>query len=94
MVGLIHIDYKAVGEVLKVTMRGPIDEKIAEIAANAAADPDLLDDAPGSITVQHFTTDRAGGTVNIAQANGLAIQAKSGVLTKAAAAAGLEVTSK
>jgi hypothetical protein len=90
----IFIDYAAVGEILKVGMRGPIDAKIDEIAANAAANPDLLDDAPGSITVQHFTTDRAGGTVNIAHPAGLALQAKSGVLTKAAAAAGMEVRAK
>jgi hypothetical protein len=87
----IHIDYKAVGEILKVNMRGPIDAKIDEIAANAEANPDL---AGAPITVQHFTTDRAGGTVNIASPAGLAIQAKFGVLTKAAAAAGMEVRAK
>ena len=44
--------------------------------------------------MQHFTTDRAGGTVNIASPAGLALQAKFGILTKAAAAAGMEVRAK
>ena len=87
----IVIDYKAVGKILKEDMRGPIDEKIDEIAAIAKANPDL---GAEPITVQHFTTDRAGGTVNIASPAGLALQAKHGILTRAAAAAGLEVRAK
>ena len=88
---VIHIDYKAVGKILKEDMRGPIDEKINEIAANAKANPDL---AGAPITIQHFTTDRAGGTVNIASPAGLALQAKHGILTRAASAAGMEVRAK
>ena len=90
----IHIDYKAVGEILKVNMRGPIDEMAAKVAANAAANPDLMDDAPGSVDVTAYTTDRAIAVVRINHPAGMALQAKSGVLTKAAAAAGLEVRSK
>jgi len=87
----VVIDYKAVGEILKVAMRGPIDALAEQVAANARANPDL---AGAPITVQHFTTDRAGATVNIASAAGLALQAKHGILTRAAAAAGMEVRAK
>ena len=90
----IVIDYKAVGEILKVNMRGPIDEIAAKVAANAAANPDLMDDAPDSVDVTAYTTDRAIAVVRINSPLGMALQAKSGVLTKAAAAAGLEVKSK
>lgn len=38
-----------------------------------------------------YTTDRAHGIVQIRHPSGIAVQAKHGALTKAAAAAGLEV---
>ena len=90
----IVIDYKAVGEILKVNMRGPIDEIAAKVAANAAANPDLMDDAPDSVDVTSYTTDRAIAVVRINSPLGMMLQAKSGVLTRAAADAGLEVRAK
>lgn len=44
------------------------------------------------IEVNTYTTDRAAASVTIAHPKGLAVQAKHGTLTRAAAAQGLEVT--
>ena len=90
MVDLVHIDYAALGEVLKVTMREPIDKLAAEIAAKV--DVGSVTDA--LVTVLSTTTDRAVAIVAIAHPAGEAIQAKHGALTKAAAACGYEVKSK
>ena len=43
------------------------------------------------VKVKHSVTDRAKSTVVLAHPAGLAVQAKHGALTKAAAQAGLEV---
>lgn len=45
------------------------------------------------VKVDTYTTDRAAASVTLAHPAGLAMQAKYGVLTKAAAGAGLEVKS-
>lgn len=49
---------------------------------------------PLPVEINSQTTDRAREVVVIPHAAGLAVQAKHGVLTKAASAAGLEVKSK
>ena len=49
---------------------------------------------PLPVKVDSQTTDRARATVTIAHPAGLAVQAKHGALTKAAAAAGLDVRAK
>lgn len=46
------------------------------------------------VEVEPYTTDRAATSVTIAHPAGAAIQVKHGALTRAAAAAGLEVKSK
>lgn len=50
------------------------------------------DDLP--VVVDTYTTDRAAASVTLAHPAGLAVQAKHGALTAAAAAVGLEVTEK
>ena len=50
-------------------------------------------EAPLPVTVEVGTSDRARGVVILAHASGLAVQAKHGVLTKAASASGLQVKS-
>jgi hypothetical protein len=86
---VIHLDYAALGKILKEDMRGPVDEAAAQIAAKV----DVGNvDAP--VTVESFTTDRAVAVVAIAHPAGEAIQAKHGALTQAAAACGYEVKSK
>lgn len=57
----------------------------AEIARHAQASTDL------EIVTRHGVTDRRVGQVIIADTKGVATQAKHGTLTKAAAAAGVEV---
>lgn len=48
---------------------------------------------PGSdVAVDRYTTDRAAASVTIRDVRGRIWQARDGVLTRAAAAAGLEVT--
>jgi hypothetical protein len=89
MADLIHLDFAAIGKILKEDMRGPIDELAAQIAAKV--DTGSVD-AP--VTVLSTTTDRAVAIVAIAHPAGEAIQAKYGALTKAAAACGYEVKSK
>lgn len=85
---MIHLDYGAIGKILREDMRKPIDELAAQIASHV----DVGNvDAP--VTVKSFTTDRAIAVIAIAHPAGRAIQAKHGALTKAAAACGYEVKS-
>jgi hypothetical protein len=51
-------------------------------------------DVPLPVEVVEQTTDRARAQVRIAHASGKAVQAKHGVLTKAAAQAGLDVKAR
>lgn len=46
------------------------------------------------VVVNSYVTDRAAASVTLAHPAGLAVQAKHGALTAAAAAVGLEVTEK
>lgn len=87
MAAEFHLDYEAVGRILKDTVR-PL---VTRVAAQVAANVDVPDGVP--VTVRPYTTDRAAAAVTIAHPSGVAEQAKNGALTKAAAAAGLEVTS-
>lgn len=88
----LHTDYEALGQILKVTCAPAINAIATQVAANAAGDGNLPDNA--TVTVKQFTTDRAIAVVRLNHPTGLALQAKHGLLTKAAAAAGLEVTAK
>lgn len=93
MVGInLNLDFEEIGQILKVTCAPAINTMALEVAANAAADANLPDNA--TVTVAQFTTDRAIAVVRVNHPAGLALQAKYGILTKAAAAAGLEVTAK
>jgi len=86
---IYHPDYEAIGKILRETCAPAINQIATKVAANAAADENLPDDA--TVTMRPFTTDRAIAVVRLNHPAGLAIQAKYGVLTKAAAAEGLEV---
>jgi uncharacterized protein with gpF-like domain len=85
----VKIRYAGVSEILKERMRGPIDALARQIA-------DRVDvgSTGAEVIVRSYTTDRAAAAVSIAHPAGLAIQAKHGSLTKAAASLGLEVTAK
>lgn len=83
-------DSAGYAEILKNEMRGPIDDLAAQIASRV--DVGSVTDA--QVSVMSVTTDRAKALVTIMHPAGLAIQAKHGALTKAAAACGYEVHSK
>jgi hypothetical protein len=84
------LNHAEIERILKEDMRKPIDELAAQIAAKV--DVGSVTDA--EVVVHSATTDRAKAFVTIAHPAGLAIEAKHGALKKAAAACGLEVTSK
>lgn len=88
----VKVDYDALGEILKVQCAPAVNELALRVAAKAMDDGNLPDDA--DVDVRHFTTDRAIAVVRVRHPSGLAAEAKHGVLKKAAAAEGLEVTSK
>lgn len=69
-----------------------VNDLARKVAANAAHTTQAGVVLP--IVVDEYTTDRAAASVTIAHPAGIATQAKYGTLTKAAAAAGLEVTAK
>lgn len=83
----IRLDYDGIGEVLRVVVKPAIDELTAQVARNVDAKGRKVDTAG-------YTTDRAAGSVTIADPAGLGMQAKHGTLTKAAASLGLEVRAK
>jgi hypothetical protein len=86
----VELDHAGIAEILKTAMRGPIDALARQIADRV--DVGTVTDA--EVTVRSYTTDRAAAAVSIAHPAGLAMQAKHGSLTKAAASLGLEVKSK
>lgn len=88
----IDLDYEGLGEILRTVCGPAVNEMAGRVAANAAGDSNLPRGA--TVNVRQFVTDRAIAVVRINHPGGLAAQAKHGVLTKAAAAAGLEVKAK
>ncbi|MFI0914308.1 hypothetical protein [Streptomyces abikoensis] len=68
-------------------VRALVDRVAAEVAAKARTA--VGDQVP--VEVRSYTTDRGAASVTLAHARGMALQAKEGVLTRAAGAAGLEV---
>lgn len=97
----VKINHAAVARLLKsAEMHRVIAAKAEEIAQNVRDLDITVGDVDGGkheidlpVTVKMVTTDRAHAIVALAHPAGLAVQAKHGALTKAAAAAGLEVRS-
>ncbi len=83
----LHLDYDAIGELLRIACREPINAIAAEVAAN-------VDAGTRPVRVHPYDTDRAAASVSIASGDGLAYQARTGALTRAASSAGLEVRMK
>lgn len=81
-------------------MRMVVAAKAQEVAENVRERGIKVGDRDGGprehdlpVKVEHSVTDRARSAVIIAHPSGLAVQAKHGALTKAAAQAGLDVRS-
>lgn len=88
---LFRLDKKGVGEFLKSDeVRKLVNDKAQEVAANVRGSVP----AGTAVEVEEYTTDREAASVTIAHAHGMGLQAKDGVLTKAAGEAGLEFTAK
>lgn len=78
-------------------VREAVTDAAERVADNVRAQGIWVDGIPGDIElpvkVVEQTTDRARAAVQIAHPSGLAVQAKHGALTKAAAQAGLDIKS-
>lgn len=83
----VVLDSGGIEQVLKSEgVAAAVNSAAQSIAAQAqAARPDI------TVETGSGTTDRAVASVTLAHPKGLAVQAKHGTLTRAAAAAGLEV---
>ncbi|WP_030569582.1 hypothetical protein [Streptomyces aureocirculatus] len=83
-----RLDHAGIREILKgPQMREVIDGLTETIADNVRAS------VPSDVrvTVRGYTTDRGAATVAVEDVRAMAWQARDGILTRAAAAAGLEV---
>lgn len=94
----VHPNWSGLSAALRSREARDAVEAVAEkIAANARSAAPAVEGIPGDIElpvrVDTYDTDRARATVWLAHPSGLAVQAKHGLLTKAASAAGLEVRS-
>lgn len=91
----IH-NYKFPESVLRsVAMRRAVNDAAEEIAGIIKQHAPLVEGVPGDInlpvSVQEYTTDRARATVWLAHPSGKAVQAKHGLITRAASQAGVEI---
>ncbi|MBP5922180.1 MULTISPECIES: hypothetical protein [Streptomyces] len=88
MLEQFRLDYAGVREILKgPEIRGVVDGLAEEIAGNVRAGlgPDVV------VSVRGYTSDRGAAAITIQDVRAMAWQARDGILTRAAAAAGLEV---
>lgn len=87
---VIKLDYDGIGKVLREQMAGPVREAAERIAETARGSDHIHG---GKVSTKDFITDRAITVVMFSQPNAAAIEAKHGLLTKAANANGFEVKS-
>ncbi len=90
MANTFRPDRKGISEILKKQTAGAINGLASQIHSQAQAS--VYSDV--EVTMEPYTTDRAAASVTIADPRGLEMQARDGVLTRAAATLGLEVRSK
>ncbi len=84
-----HLDRAGVAALMTAPETGAVVDAAAEqIAATTRT---LIGDPDIDVVVDHYTTDRRAAAVVIADHGGLPLQARHGVLTRAAAQAGLDV---
>lgn len=85
----VTVDHAAIGEIAKSAgIRSMVDAAAEQIAGHVRGEVGA--DVP--VVVDHYTTDRAAAAVVITDVRGAGLQAKHGVLTRAASAIGVEVT--
>lgn len=82
-------DRQGTGQILRETYRPAVNDAAKRIAANVRAE------RPGTtVVVNTYTTDRSAASVTITEPEGRLLQVRDGILTRAAAAAGLEVRAR
>jgi hypothetical protein len=82
-------DRKGTAEILRSTYRDAVNRAAREIAANVTAQ------RPGTtVAVRYYTSDRSAASVTITEPEGRLLQVRDGILTRAAASAGLEVRAR
>lgn len=96
MLKLDRLDSKGIAEILRSEgIASAVDALAEQIAQNVRGQGFTVSSGdPLPVTVDHYTTDRRAASVTINHPAGIGMQAKHGVLTKAAAAAGLEVRAR
>lgn len=95
----VRLNHAGIAAILKSSeMQALVEGAAEEIAANVRAQGITVGafkggagEIPLPVTVSTTTTDRAHASVVLAHPAGTAVQAKHGALTRAAAAAGLDV---
>ncbi|OZV74771.1 hypothetical protein CA850_29785 [Micromonospora echinospora] len=90
----VKIDYDGVRAILKSEGVGALIDGATEAVRAQVASHQSVVRHRMPVDADRYQTDREAGAVTIAHAGGLAVQAKYGALTQAAAAAGLEVTDR
>lgn len=85
-----RLDHDGIAAMLKsAEWAAAVNEAATAVAGNVTAINGDLD-----VAVDEYTTDRAAASVTIRDPEALALQSRDGILTRAAAAAGLEVKSR
>jgi hypothetical protein len=94
--GAVRLDHGGIGSLLKSNEMQELVRDTADAVAENVASQGLTTEAGENVTaeVEPYITDRAAAAVMIDGPWGLGMQARHGALTKAASAAGLEVTEK
>lgn len=86
----LELDHDGLAEVLKVNCRQIVDEAADVVAAEIQAQHDDVEE----VEVERETSDRARATIVVKDPRAAGWQARDGLLTKAAAAKGLEVRAR
>jgi hypothetical protein len=94
MAKTVKLDRKGIASILKSQGMRAVVHEAAEDAAADLRTAGTVTRHNVEVEVHDYTTDRAASAVTIAHPAGLAMQAKHGVLTKAAQAAGLRMGRK
>lgn len=85
----LELDHAGIAEFLKsAELAAVVHETAEQVAGSVRSGTDA------EIAVDDYQTDRAASSVTILDPRGLELQARDGLLTRAAASAGLEVTAK
>ncbi|QLF83988.1 hypothetical protein SEA_UPYO_9 [Gordonia phage Upyo] len=86
---VFKLDRRGVGELLKGPLGAAANAAAEQIASSIRADhPDL------EVDVEAYTTDRGAASVMVKDSRARELQVREGLLTKAAAAVGLEVVAR